>query len=159
MTYYRDLTPFVYDSLPSDEALEEMMKQAPEPLRDTLRNNAVLRGAVNVGWLGRWRWFKKGRTSEEFKEALFRLCRDPSMPGHRGYHRCTFCFSSPRTLGTPESRGGVEVLLGSKVLAIRGPERNYAAPNLIYHYVERHRYKPPAEFIEAVLAQARSVDL
>lgn len=28
----------------------------------------------------------------------------------------------------------------------------YAAPSLIYHYMEAHRYLPPQEFLDAVIA-------
>ena len=37
-------------------------------------------------------------------------------------------------------------------IRVRGDERTvYAAPTLIVHYVEAHRYRPPEEFIAAVL--------
>jgi hypothetical protein len=29
--------------------------------------------------------------------------------------------------------------------------RTYAAPTLVYHYVVRHHYSPPEEFVRAVL--------
>ena len=40
---------------------------------------------------------------------------------------------------------------GSAEIRVRGANRVYAAPELVYHYVVAHQYKPPREFIEAVL--------
>ncbi|MCB9148107.1 MAG: hypothetical protein H6641_05050 [Caldilineaceae bacterium] len=41
--------------------------------------------------------------------------------------------------------------LGSAEIRVFFNEIVYAAPNLIYHYVIVHAYKPPDAFIEAVL--------
>ena len=41
---------------------------------------------------------------------------------------------------------------GNGQIRVKGPNGTcYAAPALISHYVEIHEYKPPAEFIEAVV--------
>lgn len=45
-----------------------------------------------------------------------------------------------------------ESILGSAEIRVGLPGgRWYAAPNLVYHYVTAHNYRPPDEFIEAVL--------
>jgi hypothetical protein len=45
--------------------------------------------------------------------------------------------------------------LGSAEIRVPGSGgRIYAAPDLIYHYVEAHGYRPPDEFVEAVMATA-----
>ena len=42
--------------------------------------------------------------------------------------------------------------LGSaEIRVLGGGGKVYAAPNLIYHYVAKHKYRPPEEFIEAVM--------
>ncbi len=49
-------------------------------------------------------------------------------------------------------RDGKWILLGAaeiRVLSRMGTV--YAAPNLIYHYVSAHGYKPPEEFLDAAL--------
>jgi hypothetical protein len=41
--------------------------------------------------------------------------------------------------------------IGDGEIRVIGKSAIYAAPTLIYHYVVEHQYKPPDEFIEAVL--------
>lgn len=93
-------------------------------------------GTVNVGWLARWHPFPLGATSEEFRRRLIVFCENP--PGRyatRGFHMCDFC-----------GRAG-----SSSEMRVIGKDRAYAAPVLIAHYVTAHHYKPPQEFIDAVL--------
>jgi hypothetical protein len=45
---------------------------------------------------------------------------------------------------------------GSGEIRVPGDRKVYAAPILIHHYVEAHGYKPPEEFIEAVIQSAAS---
>jgi hypothetical protein len=48
---------------------------------------------------------------------------------------------------------GKRVLLGCAEVWVRGIDGVwYAAPTLILHYVQAHRYKPPEEFIQTVLS-------
>ncbi len=54
--------------------------------------------------------------------------------------------------GLVEKYGGGELVLGSAEIRVFGSNGvTYAAPDMIYHYVAEHEYKPPDEFIEAVL--------
>ena len=48
-------------------------------------------------------------------------------------------------------RGKHTAYLGNGEIRVRGEAAYYASPTLIYHYVVAHHYKPPEEFIEAVL--------
>ena len=92
----------------------------------------------------------------------------------RGIHQCDLCVS-PTTVSV--SRGGVERTLGSAEIRVfsktearsslsqqlkgtesglvflrnsRVPVNVYAAPDLVYHYVRVHHYKPPDEFLDAL---------
>ena len=40
------------------------------------------------------------------------------------------------------------------MVIVRGAAHTYVAPNLIYHYVTRHWYRPPKGFVDAVLTAA-----
>ena len=93
----------------------------------------------------------------------------------RGCHRCDLCVPSPSTT-ISVIRDGFKVALGSAEIRVLSKENTstirerlrtqepgllflrkslgtfdvYAAPNLIYHYVEVHHYKPPNEFFNAL---------
>jgi hypothetical protein len=95
---------------------------------------------VNIGWLDEGNAFPIGHTSPEFQAALQELCEHP-IHLHRGSHSCWFCRE---LLRNKEGNGQIRVL-GRKGVW-------YAAPTLVHHYVTQHRYQPPAEFVEAVIA-------
>ncbi len=85
MTYFADLTPYVY----------------------TPGNHP---GVVNVGWLDAAHPFKRGETPGAFREALERLVGQPMLK-HRGYHHCPFCPAAP---GFPPHRGSGQVRVRGK---------------------------------------------
>lgn len=129
MTFYRDLSPYGYRSGVS--------------------------GALNVGWLG-WRnpFFSRGRTSAPVVEELKRLATF-GCGQTRGFHSCPFCF---RSVGAPViiDFGSQELALGSAEVSVEGiAGEKYIAPNLIIHYIERHSYRPPDVFLEALMSGIR----
>jgi hypothetical protein len=95
-------------------------------------------GAVNVGWLDAEHPYPTGRTSNAFRAKLAKLCERP-VQQTRGFHQCPFCKGPDRPLSSAEMR-------------VAGGDRVYAAPLLVHHYVVAHDYRPPDEFIAAVLA-------
>lgn len=96
--------------------------------------------ALNVGWLDAAHPFEIGETSTEFRTKLEQLCRF-AFNQTRGVHPCYFC---------PTGKGGFAA--SSAEIRVAGDGKIYAAPTLIYHYVTAHNYRPPSEFIAAVLA-------
>jgi hypothetical protein len=107
-------------------------------------------GLLSVGWLSRWHLFPQGPTSEQFRSALAECCRRPEIQ-HRGFHECPFCKFSLR--GVLLRLFGRRPAQGSAVIYVSGKGgKIYAAPTLILHYVSAHWYRPPAEFVQAVLA-------
>jgi hypothetical protein len=131
MTFYRDLSPFRY------------------------HDRAGLQSAVNIGWLSPFRYCPTGRTTPEFRDKLFELCDEPQVR-HCGCHPCLLglCILTPR-FGITASLNGRDAYLGCGIIVVRGTADTYAAPNLIYHYVTRHGYRPPKGFIDAVLTPAQ----
>jgi hypothetical protein len=95
-------------------------------------------GTVNIGWLDPDHPFPTGPTSEAFRAKLGRLC-ERRVKRTRGFHPCHFCKGRER----PASSSEMRVAAGGRV---------YAAPSLVQHYVAAHGYRPPDEFIAAVLA-------
>jgi hypothetical protein len=98
-------------------------------------------GILNVGWLDDEHPFAIGEHSKEFIEALRLLSAKP-VRLTRGFHVCPFCSD-------PRARGSAEI----EVSGENG--RRYAAPTLIVHYIEDHKYLPPSEFISAVVASSQ----
>jgi len=79
---------------------------------------------------------------------------------YRGVHVCELCIEPPNLVknGLPNRVSNPECSWGQW---IAGPKSNgeigvsrggttFAAPVLIVHYIEAHRYLPPEEFLKAV---------
>lgn len=100
-------------------------------------------GDVAVGWLHPDHLFSQGDTAPEFlaklKEFVSR-CRASAaalgLGAAGGYHTCEFCGQAH----------------GSANFGVPAGDRLYFSPEMIVHYVEVHRYAPPAEFIAAIMA-------
>ncbi|MES4903581.1 MULTISPECIES: hypothetical protein [unclassified Streptomyces] len=137
MTHYADLSPYAYPAGSVPEGVE----------------------AVNVGWLEPGEEFPRGAVPEQFVHALALLCRDDPQMMMRGWHRC----------GLPHPGGEVaypvvihvgqdRVPLGDAEVRVVGRDGRWlVAPNLVHHYVTAHSYRPPEEFIEAVMARRTAV--
>lgn len=95
-------------------------------------------GTVNIGWLARRHPFPTGKTSAAFRARLRQICQRV-VKRTRGFHSCDFCKGRVKPHSSAEIR-------------VEGDGRVYAAPELVYHYVVAHAYKPPEEFIAALLA-------
>ncbi len=105
---------------------------------------------LNVGWLDSAYQFAQGSVPHGFLDRMFEHCLHP-VRQMKGFHICQFC--SPILEHPKICRNGREIWVGSAEIRVRGRGRvRYAAPTLIYHYIEAHQYLPPEEFIEAVLA-------
>ncbi len=102
-------------------------------------------GTKAIGWLSAKYEFSQGEVSPEFRDLLRFFCSHSIMQ-MRGFHVCEFC-SDPRSEASQEDG----LWLGNAETRVFYQEQVYAAPNLIYHYVLKHNYKPPDEFINAVL--------
>ncbi|WP_419904550.1 hypothetical protein [Kiloniella sp.] len=126
MTYFKDLSEYSY-------------------FQEYNRPNTV-----NIGWLENGRKFQKETPTEEFLNRLWSLC-SVSVAGSRGLHSCDLCSDSIFIVN--EERNGTSYCLGSSEIRVFSDNGMiYASPNIIYHYVKKHKYNPPEEFINAVLS-------
>jgi hypothetical protein len=121
MPYYPDLSPYVF------------------------RLNCP--GLINIGWLDLNRAFTKGFVEPTITAEIGRLCSRP-VNLTRGYQVC--CGQMPVMEaylgdGVPRSLGNGEIHVSGGSIYWE-----YAAPTLIYHYITRHEYLPPQEFLDAV---------
>jgi hypothetical protein len=124
--------------------------------------------ANSVGWLGPDKPFETALPTDPLLDRLWAFCKIMVNPT-RGFHWCHLCLERPqKQLPYPNvyCRGDGQLRLGTaeiRVFSTRGelPTEQgstyqynrdviFAAPNLIYHYVEAHHYKPPDEFVEAL---------
>jgi hypothetical protein len=96
-------------------------------------------GPLAVGWLERNEPFDTGKAPADFLAKLAEFCRpEVTVCQTAGARPCPLCRQQVPGLG----RGEVRAI---------GDEDIYAAPDLIHHYVAIHNYRPPPEFIQAVM--------
>jgi hypothetical protein len=89
-------------------------------------DHAYTQGSVPAEFLARLKEFVA--RSGDSAEALY-------FGAFGGYHTCEFC-------GRSHGIGNFGVPSGSLL---------FVAPEMVVHYIEQHGYRPPAEFVEAVL--------
>ena len=121
MAYYEDLTAYSYSHFP--------------------RHDTYL---VNIGWLDVSHPFPRGEVDPVIVGRIRELCKAP-VNQTRGLHRCSMCSEFPII----ELIDGETVTLGSAEIHVGGKGVTYACPTLIYHYIVKHGYLPPGEFLEA----------
>jgi hypothetical protein len=130
--YFQDLTPYEYSKWGSP--------------------------GLNVGWLDAAHPFPTGDVPSGFIERLSHLLRSPVAQA-RGFHVCEFCDVG--TVPEPRDQAAINahyqrlmaagVLSSAEIRVVASDGRVYAAPMLICHYVEAHGYRPPDEFVDAVM--------
>jgi hypothetical protein len=122
------------------------------------------RSMLNIGWLSPQHPFAMGESPPALLSALRQLVASPAILTC-GHHNCEFCpppvigrwdgpieALRPNRMGTRTSLPGTT---GNGEIWVRA--RNgvvYRAPVLVAHYVDVHKYLPPAVFVNAVLACA-----
>ena len=127
MSYYPDLSPYEYTPYDIEAGIS----------------------SLNIGWLAASEPYNQGVTSVEFQEKLLQFCAKDCVYHCLGYDDCEFCENHDSVIRV--HCDGEEVWLGNGEIRVIGDSATYAAPTLIYHYVVAHNYRPPDEFIEAVL--------
>ena len=132
MTYFQDLSPYRY-------------------FHDDLY------GCKNVGWLDPAYPFPTAPPDPAFLAKLWEFCK-VSVHQTRGWHLCPFCPAAESIIRA--ERNGEHLRLGTSEIRVFSLDDRtpYAAPTLIYHYVEAHLYAPPEEFVRAVLEGASPND-
>lgn len=103
---------------------------------------------ISVGWLDKAHSFPRGAVPTGFIERLAEICERPVVC-NLGYHACEFCnFEPDPTFERLRAAGA----LSSTVIRIVGRDgRVYLSPEMICHYVTRHGYQPPEDFVRAVM--------
>jgi hypothetical protein len=119
---------------------------------DTYRYNlsVELADVVTVGWLAPAHEFPVGSIGTDALRALMHLALSARTNKMRGYHGCELCRRhEPIEMDT----GREVILLGSAECWVPASSGRlvFAAPDLLYHYVTAHQYRPPQQFIDAAV--------
>ena len=132
MAYFKDFSEYTYFGPPAQQP-----------------------GTKNIGWLADGVAFETEEPAEELLDWVWAYAKVSTVRS-RGMHRCEFC--ADRHANYPE-RNGMKLMLGTAELRVFAESGEiYAAPNLIYHYIAVHHYKPPREFVEAMRKGPRPPD-
>lgn len=143
MAYFSDLSIYTYISSPP-KATNILWLGLDQNLPNTASFHPA--GTKNVGWLSLGHDFPMMQPTEEILDLIWKHCKI-SVQQTRGIHRCEFC-SGP--VGNTERHGERLVLGSAEIRVFSNHGYTYAAPNLIYHYISVHQYKPPDEFLLAL---------
>lgn len=131
MAYFKDLSIYVY---------------SPEFSRT---------GTLNIGWVDFENDFNKATPSKDDVDLLWLFCKI-SIAQMRGIHNCSFCNRDTPIVG---EHNGSKLLLGtSEIRVFSNQGVIYSAPTLIFHYVLKHHYQPPEEFMSALRNGPRPPD-
>lgn len=101
----------------------------------------------NIGWLASPEPFARGEVEPSLVRKLEELAVCCPVLQMRGFHYCEFCEEEELVVTAHNKRR----LLGSAELWIPSTFGIvYAAPDMISHYIRRHSYSPPQEFLSAL---------
>jgi hypothetical protein len=88
-----------------------------------------------VGWIDKSKNYKTGSVSDNFLNKLKKLYKEPHpQVRYCGWHDCQMCDEN----------------MGDNQLFIPSKNKIYVCPGGVDHYIEKHNYCPPNEFILAV---------
>ncbi|CAM3806343.1 hypothetical protein VA7868_03821 [Vibrio aerogenes CECT 7868] len=108
----------------------------------------------NVGWLEKDQPYKTGKVLDGFLSKLSNIILgndsvDAQVNRIRSMHPCSLYDCGMLEIevnGKKSSLGTAEIWVPSKDGSVF-----FAAPTMVYHYVEKHSYLPPEKFVSAVM--------
>ncbi|PZF73900.1 DUF7919 family protein [Taibaiella soli] len=105
---------------------------------------------LHIGWLEPEHDYEKGEVDEKVVKKLIALHDREATCLTRGVHLCGFC---PPERGWVYLQEGKHRILGHAEIWVPNNDqaKTFAAPSLIIHYILEHGYRPPQEFIDAVM--------
>jgi hypothetical protein len=111
----------------------------------------------NIGWLDGDHEFRLGPCDIRVTKLLEENYEQLAVHRMRGLHWCELCHNHEEHFMVRESRR--PMILGSAELWVPGPPGTiFAAPDLILHYITKHSYHPPDQFVAAVLSLPGSLE-
>ena len=123
----------------SNESLKKYAKDNGFEIPEMLKCKVVA-----IGYLSIDEEFEKGEVSQNFLTKLKVLWGEGNTIGSLGFHECEFCIDE----GNYKNRGKSN---SEKELTDNENKVKYKFPEMIFHYITEHKFKPPNEFIEFVM--------
>jgi len=123
-----------------NKEVEQKHIEAQRRLNEMLSENGMIEDdfkIVAVGYLSIDEEFEKGEVPTSFLTKLKVLWREGMTLATAGHHTCEFC-----NIATSSSE---------KTLIDRENKIKYIFPEMIFHYITEHKFKPSNEFIEFVI--------
>ena len=108
-----------------------------------------------IGWLSRSCPYPRETMVSSLRDVVLNQLRQGLYCGfHCGVHVCEFCYQKDNPgkvidLGSEMFIRGYPT--GNGVIIVPGERYLFVAPTMLGHYIEHHDYRPPAEFITALL--------
>ncbi len=126
MSYFKDLTSFTYCKEEDD--------------------------ALNIGFLSGSHKFVRGPIPREILHTLIELTKTLYIQ-HRGCYVCDICEPTTEVKSNSEYLSAWESTRHGSALfrVVSKSGQAYIAPTLIVHYITEHQYRPPDEYLEAVV--------
>ncbi len=115
----------------------------------------ALSNVKNVGWLERSKPYNTGDVDGDFLPRLSNIILgndviDTQVNKMRSVHPCSLSSCYLQEI----KEGERKACLGAAEIWIPSIENDdfFASPSMVYHYIEKHGYLPPKEFISAVMS-------
>ncbi|MCK5625056.1 hypothetical protein KAI04_04390 [Candidatus Pacearchaeota archaeon] len=123
----------------SIESIKKYAKENGFEIPEILKYKCVAIGYLNIN-----EEFEKGEVSNNFLVKLRVLYNEGGVTGTLGFHECEFCIDE----GNYKERGMSNT---EKELVDKENKIRYKFPEMIFHYITEHKFKPSNEFIEFVM--------
>ncbi len=127
--------------------VEKEHQRGEESLNKLLKENGAEQPSYKfkaIGYLDITEPYEKGIVSQSFVNKLKQIQKSGMTLGSLGSHECTFCIDEGNYEG--RARSSCEKILVDKENKIK-----YIFPEMIFHYMEAHEFKPSNEFIGFVM--------
>ena len=123
--------------------VEKEQERMEEGLNKLLKENGLVVDNYKfkaIGYLDITEPYEKGIVSGYFISKLNQIWKSGLTLGSLGSHTCKFCEGKDKATSSCE-----------KVLVDKENKIKYLFPEMIFHYMEKHEFKPSDEFIKFVM--------
>jgi hypothetical protein len=109
----------------------------------------------NIGWLESDKEFSKGEVNKLILDKLAEILTSKNdVDVHVNWTRSLDPCALTGCTDISMSNEGKEIFLGGSEIWLPSIHKGnyFAAPSLIYHYIQEHEYLPPKEFLDSIEA-------